>query len=784
MFEFIRAYQLDIMQWLCAACTTIAFLLFITRFLDRRRKWILIAMEFTATFLLFFDRLSYVYRGDLSPKGVFLVRISNLLVFFLTSQVVFVFNIYLYDILRNVEGEIRIPRRLQFSGAAAAFGMIFSVIAHFTGFYYYFDENNVYHRGPGFLVCYIVPVICPIIQYTAVRMYRKRIARLIYIALTAYIFVPIVVGIIQIFAYGVSIVNMAMVVVSILMYVFSYLDINDTVEKAQRVQMHELREERRSMKRLFDQTATAFVTAVEKKDSFSVGTSERVADCAKRIAEIYGKSAEECDEIYYAALLHDVGRIGIADNLIDKNENLTDEELQIVKQQPVISSEILSSIREYPSLKTGALYCHERYDGTGYPDGLKGKEIPEIARIIAIADAYGAMMAPKSYRDALPYLTVREELIKGSGTQFDPDFTDIMVKILDEDSRSESQEEIKLQKTLKCRKYRDSISVGIPVNTKEREIIFSSKRAGGDSKSFSAPSIILFDSYDRIVHDNQKAIEAYHYLEFGEIWFDGHYISTSAREVEITEAEKTALDGKRKYSIQAAKFEDHLSLQMISPEHIFNVIVALPDKSKAVYIGITGENCDINDIEVQLTGREIKEGDIRKIVGDVSFIERMESDVPNVQVNGFRSASTQGIKVEDGLNIKFHSMTLPDADLVWHCPYIVLFSSEDGNIGGSGYKEYALIKINGEEEEVETNARNKFIMKKKDTFPGWDVWKTENKAGIESEINFIKRGNKITTITENLGIYIENITEVSGIGEIVYAALTGDEVALTDIRIR
>ena len=129
-------------------------------------------------------------------------------------------------------------------------------------------------------------------------------------------------------------------------------------------------------------------------------------------------------------------------------------------------------------------------------------------------------------------------------------------------------------------------------------------------------------------------------------------------------------------------------------------------------------------------------------------------------------------------------MTLPGPDLVWHCPYIVIFSSDNGFVGGRNYQEYALIKLCGENEETETTAQNSIIMKKKPDFPGWEVWKEINRRGMECEVSIERKGNRIMLKTENLGIFIENTTTITNIPDKVYAALTGDQVALTDIRVR
>lgn len=181
------------------------------------------------------------------------------------------------------------------------------------------------------------------------------------------------------------------------------------------------------------QTVEALATAVDAKDSYTNGHSNRVAKYARMIAHEAGMTEEECDEVYLAGLLHDVGKIGIDDGIINKKGRLTDEEFDIIKLHPVFGGQILSKIAMSPSLSIGARYHHERYDGKGYPERIKADDIPRIARIIAVADAYDAMTSRRSYRDMIPQMYVREELVKGTGTQFDPEYAKIMIQLLDKD---------------------------------------------------------------------------------------------------------------------------------------------------------------------------------------------------------------------------------------------------------------------------------------------------------------------------------------------------------------
>ena len=247
MFDFIRNHQMNIMLVLCAACATMTIMLFLTKFLSKKRKWILIGMEIIATLLLFFDRFAYIYAGNPTFTGYIMVRLANFMVFSLTSAIVLTFNFYLIDLLRN-EGKLSvIPRRLIITGFVSLVGILVVIVSTFSGFYYYFDSQNLYHRGPGFLLCYVVPVICPLIQYTVIFQYRKCFSKFIYTALSLYIFVPILVGVIQIFAYGISIVNMAMVLVSVSLYFFTYLDVNAAVEKAHNIEIQTFKSEQKRM---------------------------------------------------------------------------------------------------------------------------------------------------------------------------------------------------------------------------------------------------------------------------------------------------------------------------------------------------------------------------------------------------------------------------------------------------------------------------------------------------------------------------------------------------------
>ncbi len=178
----------------------------------------------------------------------------------------------------------------------------------------------------------------------------------------------------------------------------------------------------------------ALVRTIDAKDRYTNGHSVRVAEYSREIARRMNKSEKELEDIYYAGLLHDVGKIRVPAAIINKAGKLTDEEYEMIKIHPVTSYHILKDIYDDKLIALGAKFHHERYDGKGYPNGLKADNIPEIARIISVADTYDAMASNRSYRKALPQDVVRSEIEKGKGTQFDPEIADIMLQIIDEDT--------------------------------------------------------------------------------------------------------------------------------------------------------------------------------------------------------------------------------------------------------------------------------------------------------------------------------------------------------------
>ena len=205
-------------------------------------------------------------------------------------------------------------------------------------------------------------------------------------------------------------------------------------------QTAELRQKEAAIGELYMQTVEALSDAVDAKDRYTSGHSDRVAYYARLIAERMGKTKEEQDAVYRAGLLHDVGKIRVPEEIINKPGKLTDEEYGIIKLHAITGYHILRGISGGDDIAIAAKYHHERYDGRGYPNGIQGENIPEIARILGVADAYDAMTSNRSYRKGLPQEVVRGEIEKGRGSQFDPVVADIMLKLIDEDVNYEMRQ--------------------------------------------------------------------------------------------------------------------------------------------------------------------------------------------------------------------------------------------------------------------------------------------------------------------------------------------------------
>lgn len=185
-------------------------------------------------------------------------------------------------------------------------------------------------------------------------------------------------------------------------------------------------------KELLTGTIRSLVNAIDAKDSYTCGHSDRVALLSRRLAAAIGFDSQKCHRIYMSGLLHDVGKIGVPDVVLNKAGKLTDEEFDQIKQHPVIGHEILRHVKNLNYVLPGVLHHHESIDGRGYPHGLKGDDIPLEARIIAVADAYDAMTSDRAYRAGMPTEKAESILKDGAGQQWDAELIKAFFRVIED----------------------------------------------------------------------------------------------------------------------------------------------------------------------------------------------------------------------------------------------------------------------------------------------------------------------------------------------------------------
>lgn len=188
--------------------------------------------------------------------------------------------------------------------------------------------------------------------------------------------------------------------------------------------------QRQQYQDIVNESFLTFAGMIDAKDPYTQGHSHRVAIYAKEMARRMGMSEEEQQNVFYVALLHDIGKIGVPDAVLKKAGRLDMDERQTIEQHVQVGGDILKNFSAIKDIEAGARFHHEKYDGTGYVSNLVGKEIPLVARIICVADAFDAMTSMRCYRPRLPMSKVISELTDNAGTQFDPDLVPYMVQMI------------------------------------------------------------------------------------------------------------------------------------------------------------------------------------------------------------------------------------------------------------------------------------------------------------------------------------------------------------------
>lgn len=371
-----------------------------------------------------------------------------------------------------------------------------------------------------------------------------------------------------------------------------------------------------------------------------------------------------------------------------------------------------------------------------------------------------------------------------------------MLHLIDLDSEyimreSEDASEGEAIGTLLCGPYRTTRSDGILLNNGIVHIHLTSYMSDERSEE-NIPSFVLFDSLDGRMHDNERKQRDLLYYEYATVHADGVVEQKGTRNARVRTNEtagasaeaKAMLRGEKiEFDIEAMRCKDHVLIRLMNCYRFHEIILALPDSTRFCYLALTGKNCIIEAVDVAKTGEKINEGYIPRIAEEITYIDVPQGDIPNVQVDGWRSDCSEGFEITNGTRISFHTMSLPTARLVWHCPFIVIYTSEDGQVNGKNYRELTVVRLDGEGWEEDDHAENRVHVNKLDDFTDWNSFKEKNKAGQDCEL-FIKiQSGQIDIYAEYCGLSIHSITTVTDDVPKLYAVLTGDQCAITNIRI-
>ena len=357
------------------------------------------------------------------------------------SGFLFIYYIYAYS---SMDEESYVRRKI-INSTLLGIDLLLLITNPFTGWVFYYDAGGNYIHNFLFTpVAYGFPILFFLLGSLYMMTHRKRYKKRQLIAMILVILIAAALFFLQMLYFDDVLITFFFASIGMLVIFLSL----ETPEYERLVQataeLNEAKAREAAMEakeRLSKEVLLALSKAVDAKDHYTNGHSERVADYAKQIAERMGKTEKEQAEIYELGLLHDVGKIGIPEEIINKKGRLTDDEFDEIKKHTEIGWDILKTMTEIPWLSKGARWHHERYDGKGYPDGLSGEDIPEEARIICLADSYDAMTSKRSYSTPRSQADARSEIERCSGSQFDPVIAKHLLDMIDEDTDFHLREE-------------------------------------------------------------------------------------------------------------------------------------------------------------------------------------------------------------------------------------------------------------------------------------------------------------------------------------------------------
>lgn len=407
---------------------------------NKRFKYFLIS----AIAMIALDIITAITDDYGSAVPVWLNIVLNTLYFFAGAMVAILFLYYCISVaLRKDSPKVRF-KFYAINLTMLGLYTVSLIVNGFLGFYFYFDATGAYTHGSLYIGVSLFPVLFVVesIVLFIVRHKRFNPRQILSTALffasffTSYALQLTLFPSVLLSDFGVAL-GCLLVFFSIespdyiqLMVTLKELNnLKASLEMLVKERTAELDREKESYEELTLETLSSLASLIDAKDHYTNGHSFRVAAYAKALAEQLGLDQYESEQIYFAGLIHDVGKVAISESILTKPGKLSPEEFKIIQSHSSIGGDILKGIREFKIFEQVARSHHERYDGKGYPDGLKGEEIPYAARIVAVCDTFDAMTSDRVYRKALSDEVALKEIETFKGSQFDPEIADAFLAL-------------------------------------------------------------------------------------------------------------------------------------------------------------------------------------------------------------------------------------------------------------------------------------------------------------------------------------------------------------------
>lgn len=387
------------------------------------------------------DLCDWIFRGREGRVFYYILWCAILMFYLGTGLLVASLIFYLKDIVENHGRKTKI---LPIIGiVSVSYMTIICVMTLFAHNVFYIDQTNTYQRGPLFMLTQIPIIIYVIVVFTLI-LYRNLLTGGERFFLSFFTFTPTIGEIVQMIYpdRATVLAGMSCAVLYLLVFVQKEKGYQEAEQKNENLdnQNKILEEKLEREDKMLVSIMNVLTNTSEIKVECNKGHGMRVGNYTREIAYRMGLSEDFQIEAYFAGMLHDIGMTKVPDTLVSKPTTLTDSEYEIVKLHPISGFHLVKQLSEYPLIMDAVRWHHERYDGTGYPNGLAGEDIPLIARIVSVANAYDAMTSNRTYRKKLSREDIIEEFSKCAGHQFDANITQIIIEMIKEDISFEMQE--------------------------------------------------------------------------------------------------------------------------------------------------------------------------------------------------------------------------------------------------------------------------------------------------------------------------------------------------------